>query len=428
VSKTISLIMREYLIRVKTKGFIIGTVLMPVFIVAIMFMPILFSKLSSEEAFKVAIIDLSNQVYSLLIEQNDAEAQGPEAKKAFDLERIPVESVDMDKAKNELNGRIKSGQIDAYVIIPDTVMESNTFELYAKNVSNFAVIAKTERAISDVVIKERLQKSGMDPELVKKLNSRVRARTFKVGDDGEKEERSEVAFLATYFMVFMLYMSLILYGTFVMRGVIEDKNSRVIEVVVSSVKSHQFMAGKIVGIGAAGLTQFLIWVLFAILASTFGLAIVKQLNPSVNELILPSISIWVYAGFIVFFILGYFLYATIYAAVGSMVSTESDAQSMQWPVVMLLIVSFMMVFATIENPDGTLATVISLIPFTAPIIMFFRISMQATTVIQVLLSIVVMIVSIWGLVWLSGRIFRVGILMHGKKPTLPELMKWVRQA
>jgi ABC-2 type transport system permease protein len=260
VSKTISLIMREYLTRVRTKGFIIGTVLFPVFIIAVMFMPVLFSKLNSEEATKIAVIDLSDQVYPLLVEQNKEDAQGPNAKKSFEFERITATSSDIDKSKNELNGKIKNGQIDAYIIIPDTVMASNSFDMYAKNVSNFAVVAKTERAVSDVVVRERLQKSGMDPELVKKLNRRVHAKTFKVGEGGEKEERSEVAFMATYFLVFMLYMALILYGTFVMRGVIEDKNSKVIEVVVSSVKSHQFMAGKIMGIGAAGLTQFLIWV------------------------------------------------------------------------------------------------------------------------------------------------------------------------
>ena len=421
MKKTIALIKREYMIRVKTKGFLIGTILMPVFLLFIALAPALFMRMDSKESRTVAIVDRTNKVADRLISQSQEEQDA-----RFQFNKVDVSSGNMEQIQENLQSDILNKNIDAYIIIPENVYETNDFQLYTKNVSNFSFNSRVEWMITNVVVQQRLANSGLDPEKVNKLNHHVSATTFKVGGEGAKKESSEAAFFANYFLVFMLYFSLILYGTFVMRGVIEDKTSRVIEVVISSTKPHQFMAGKIVGIGAAGLSQFLIWVLFAVLMSTFGLMLARQFNSSINEITLPSISIWVYVAFLAFFILGYFLYATVYAAIGSMVSSESEAQSLAMPVIFLLIISFMLMFAIIENPDGSVATILSLIPFFAPILMFFRISVQAAPLWQVLLSIVILLATLLLFIWITGKIFRTGILMYGKRPTLPELLKWLR--
>jgi ABC-2 type transport system permease protein len=424
VNKTVILFKREYLTRVMTKGFIIGTLLMPLFILCIAFMPYLMSKANIEKMRQVSVIDLSGKVYDSLVESlGDTQAQ--RQSNLVQFQKISTGN-SLDDIKKNLDPEVLSAKIDAYIVIPKDVFTSNNFELYLKNTGNFAFNQKIERLISNVIINRRMQDSALDPELLKKINHWVGATTFKIAEKGSKQESSQAAFFASYVMVFLLYFALVLYGTFVMRGVIEDKNSRVIEVVMSSVKSNQFMAGKILGIGAAGLTQFLVWVISAILVSSFGLTFMKQMNPAVSGISFPSISVWVYVAFLTFFFLGYFLYATLYAAIGSMVDNESDAQSIQWPVVMFLILSFMLMFLIINNPDGTAAVVLSLIPLCAPILMLFRITVSAVPLYQVLISIVLLLLTIWGLIWVAGRIFRVGILMHGKRPTLPEVTKWIK--
>ncbi len=298
--------------------------------------------------------------------------------------------------------------------------------MYAKNISNMEFNANMERAVSRAVGNVRLAQSGLDQALVHKLTRGVDIKTFKVSEEGTKEESGLVAFGVSYVMIFILYMALIFYGQFVMRGVYEDKNSRVVEVVLSSVKADQLMAGKIIGIGGAGLTQFLVWALFIILASTYGVALMNIYAPGAGQIPLPSISFSVYLFFFIFFILGYFIYATLYATLGSMVTDEADAQSLQWPVTMLIVLGFLFMFFILNNPNSTLAVVLSLIPFFTPLLMFLRHSVGAAPLWQVLLSVVLMIVSIYGLIRLTGRIFRVGILMYGKKPTLPEVIKWIK--
>jgi ABC-2 type transport system permease protein len=423
-----TLVKREYFTRVKTKGFIIGTILLPVFIVFLMFLNPLIARINAKAqgTTSIAVIDFSGQVYEPLDASLSASKRSDQDQALYKLQRIDASREALEGVKQKLNQEVIDGKLNAFLIIPTDVLESNQFEMYSKNVSNFAFNQNMGDAISNSVISRRMQQSGLDGEMVKKLSHHVEAKTFKVGQEGSKEESGAFAFILSYGMIFIMYMALIFYGTFVMRGVTEDKSSRVIEVLVSSASPHQLMAGKIIGIGAAGLTQFIIWAITAALVSAYGLFIVRQFAPAADKIPIPSISIWIYVSFVVFFVLGYFLYATLYAAIGSMVSAESEAQSIQWPVLIFLVIAFMLMFAIMNSPDSSLAVVLSLIPFFAPILMFFRISVNAVPLMQVIASILIMVATFWGLIWVTGRIFRVGILMYGKRPTLPELMKWIR--
>jgi len=424
VNKILAILKREYLTRVKTKGFIIGTFLLPVFILAASLLPALLMQANKGGAKRIVIVDRTGRLQQPL-SKAFADARDKNNKPVFKVKSAEASS-SLEETKKTLNRKVAGKELDIYIILPDSVFENNKFELYAKNIGNFELVQRVERTVTDVVRTMRFSEAGMDAVLVRQLNRWVNATTFKVDEKGSREQRAEVSFIFSLIMGMMLYMMLILYGMFVLRAVIEDKNSRVVEVILSSVKPYQYMAGKVLGIGATGLTQFVIWILTAILTSAYGLTMAQSFSGGMSSLSLPSISNWVYVAFAFYFLVGYFFYAGLAAAVGSMVNNESEAQSYQWIVIMPIILSFFLMFAVNNTPDSTMSVVLSLIPFFTPILMFARILQGAAPLWQVLLSIGIMGLSLWGVLWFTGRIFRIGILMYGKKPTLPEVMKWIK--
>ncbi len=426
MNKTLVLIKREYLSRVKTKGFIIGTLAMPLMLFVIIGIQILMNSMGTREKQTLAVMDLSGQITQALEKHMSEVYKNSQQEPLYKFNIIPVTPDSLDALKNRYSRLIQEEKLNALLVLPKDIFDKNEFEMHARNISNMEFNANLERAVTRVVSDLRLKQSGLDQSLVRKLTQRLEVKTFKISEQGTKEESGMVAFGISYAMIMILYMAMLIYGQFVMRGVYEDKNSRVVEIVLSSARADQFMAGKIIGIGGAGLTQFLVWALFIALASTYGMIMLKQMAPGADKIPLPSISFSVYLFFFIFFILGYFIYATLYATLGSMVNDEADAQSLQWPVTILIIMGFLCMFFIINNPNSTLAVVLSLIPFFTPLLMFLRYSVNAAPLYQVLLSIVLMIASIYGLIWFTGRIFRVGILMYGKKPNLPEVMKWIK--
>jgi len=426
VNKTIALIKREYLLQVKSKGFIIGTLLLPLFILFVSFVPAFLANMEVEKKANIAVIDTTGKIYtplSVALQESRKDKQG---NSLYNVEQVTWSGDSLGIKKEELNARVQNGELFAYIEVTDSVFIKNSFAVYSKNITNFDFYSRVERLMSDAVKAIRMNESGLDPELVNKLSQWVKVQTFQVDEKGASEASGMAAYGLSYVMVFILYFALIMYGAYVMQGVIEDKSSRVMEVILSSVKPYQLMAGKIIGIGATGLTQFFIWILSTVLVTTFGLVIAQQFAPGISELAIPSLSIWTYLAFIAYFLLGFFLYATLYAGLGSMVNSSSEAQSVQWPVMMLIVVAFLLMFAIIKTPDSTLAVVLSLIPFFTPLLMFMRIMLNAVPLYQVILSIIITLLTIGASIWVSGKIFRVGILMYGKRPTLPELLKWIK--
>ncbi|HOT98042.1 MAG TPA: ABC transporter permease [bacterium] len=426
MNKTWVLIKREFLSRVKTKGFIIGTLALPVLVFVIMGVQIAVQSMGAKEKKTLALMDLTGRIAPAFIAYMDTTYQDAHKTPLYSFERIQASPESLQAVQARYGRRIREEKIHGLIILPEDLFNSNRFELHAKNISNMEFNNALERSLSRVISDLRLQQSGIDQELVRKLTRGVELSTFKVSEAGSRQESSEMAFGVSYVMMFILYMALLFYGQFVMRGVYEDKNSRVMEVVLSSTRADQIMAGKIIGIGGAGLLQFLIWAIVIALVSTYGAIMMTLISPGTEKLAIPTISASVYLFFFLFFILGYFIYATLYATLGSMVNDEADAQSLQWPVTFLIILGFIFMFYVLNNPNSTAAVILSLIPFFTPLLMFLRLSVGAAPLWQVLLSIVIMIVTIAGLIRLTGRIFRVGILMYGKKPNLPELMKWIR--
>jgi ABC-2 type transport system permease protein len=250
----------------------------------------------------------------------------------------------------------------------------------------------------------------------------VDLKMFKIGASGESKEGGvRQDFMIAFALLFFLYMSVLFYGIFVMRGVIEEKQSRIIEIVISSVRPTQMMLGKVIGIGLVGLTQIGIWAISAGLLSLFGATMFASQGATV-----PNIPMSLLVYFVLYFVLGFFLYATLYAMVGSIVSSEDDAQQAQFPVTMLLVVPMMIFGLVMSNPNSTSSIILSMVPFFAPTLMMMRIAVINPPVWQVILSMVIMVGTIFGLLWVAARVYRVGILMYGKRPSIVELGRWLR--
>ena len=415
---------REYLTRVKTKGFIIGTALTPLLIIALTIGPGLLMNLKSEKVKHLSVIDLSGIVYEELVLALDDTTDSGE--QLYKLTQISATSINLGNVKKELSQSVDKDKIDGYFIIPEDIVETNESEYYAKSVSDFDQNRIYRNTVSGIITNYRLKKSNLDPEIINNLTRRVQLKTFKIEKGGEEKEDVGLSFAVTFVMVMFLYMALIMYGTLVMRSVYEEKLSRVAEIIISSCKPFQLMAGKVLGIGAVGLTQYLIWAAVAGILTFYSVSIIQMFSAGAGDVPIPTIPISVLVYFVIFFILGYMLFATLYAALGAMVNTEQDAQQLQFPVLMLIIVAFVFAFYIIRQPTSSLTHIVSQIPFFSPITMFTRISVQTPPFSEILLSIVILIVTIIFLIWLAGKIFRVGILMYGKRPTLPEVLRWLR--
>jgi ABC-2 type transport system permease protein len=426
LSKIYAILKREYIIRVKTKGFVVGTLLFPLFVVSVGFLPVIFSKVNIEEQKSIYVLDHTYQVCNPLAETLEKSKQDKKGNNLYQVRCLPITGRDVETILDELNPQLLENEIDALIIIPADIFTTNTFDIYSKNISNFTFINMLENTVTRTVNNLRILDSGLDPETVNDLTTFVNAKTYKIALTGAEEASGLTIFQLNYIFVFALYMALILYGSFVMRSVIEDKNSRVVEIIVSSVKPLHYMLGKILGIGSAGLTQFFVWIALMFIGTNYGIFLVQKIASNGNEMSLPTINPMIYVAFVLFFILGYFLYSTLYAALGAMVNSDSEAQNLQWPVMILIIISFFLMFPVLESPNSPLATVASVIPFLAPILMFLRISLEAASTTEIISSVCLLIITILFLIWITGRIFRVGILMYGKRPSLPEVIKWIR--
>lgn len=425
------IIKREYLTRVRTRAFIIGTVASPLLMLALIFLPGLLAMRGGGGDRHITVIDQSNDsklfdsIRSRIGEPVEGvPASGDQAalrSTRFMLTRQTAQaSESVDQIASQYAPEVRRDQTRAFVILPPDVLDGGSPSYYARNVSDFS-IRRLEQVISSAIIEQRLKRAGVETNRIEDYMKSVDMTTNKVTDEGVSQESGSVSFILAFTMLFFIYMSVLFYGIFVMRGVIEEKQSRISEVLVSSVKPAQMMLGKLIGIGLVGLTQMSIWALTAMSLTLFGASIFA--SRGIN---FPPISPLLFVYFIAYFILGYFLYATLYAMVGATVSSEDESQQAQFPVTMLLVIPMLIFTMIINNPNGTLSIVLSMIPFFAPMLMMMRIGIVNPPVWQILLSMLIMVATILAFVWIAGRIYRIGILMYGKRPSIAELGRWLR--
>ncbi|MBI2951020.1 ABC transporter permease [bacterium] len=419
MNKLLKIILREYITRVRTKAFVIGTILGPVFMVGVSVVPILLARAPAERQRAIAVLDLSKALYAPLRQALDDTLKG--GKPRYLLVPAGLDG-DLESTKRRLNADLERGAIHAYVVISEDVLGQGGSDYYAKTAGDQSEIRRLREAIHRIAVTERLQRAGLDAEKVRGLIKGVELRTVKVQEGKEQKGGFLSDYLGTLVFVMILYFAILFHSASLMHSIIEDKNSRVIEVLLASVTPAQLMGGKLLGVGAVGLTQSLVWVLSAAGASAYGFQALASDAP------VPAFSGTFLVFFFIFFVLGFLLFAALYVGAGSLCNSAQEAQSLVFPITLMLVVPMMTMGAVIRQPDSGLSVALSLIPFFSPITMFIRINLLTPPAYQIALSILLLLLATLLTIRLTARVFRVGVLMYGKRPTLPEIVRWMRTA
>jgi ABC-2 type transport system permease protein len=420
---------REYLERVRSRSFVIMTFFIPLLMFGVTVVPTLLANRGSNEIKHMVVVAADRDTAEMIrsrIEQKQEQSgtkadSKPGPKRSLPAANFTVE-VSTNTAEAEraaLTAKVKAKQLDAFLwATPDAIRERK-LDFVTNDVSSFIDNGVLGVAVNDALRRQALKSKGLkDDEIEASLESVEVAPQSPLGKNAPNPQ---VMFIATLGLVMVMYVTVLLYGVNVMRSILEEKTSRIMEVMLSTASAKDMMAGKILGVGAVGLTQVGIWVVTAGILSGGALVGTAALIKGVL-----SAKLLIYFG--VYFLLGYVLYSTLCAAVGSMVNSEQEAQQMQFLVMMPMILSVIFIVNIFQHPSSPVAIFGSLFPFTAPLVMFSRIALDSAPWEQIALSIGLMLATIYGMVWLCGRIYRVGILMYGKKPTLPEIVKWIKYA
>jgi ABC-2 type transport system permease protein len=440
-TKVLAVVRREYFERIRTKAFWIGTLIIPFLFIGLIFVQVAVARKSGGQR-RLAVIDRTGHLFQplasdLLRREKDANAPAdskvqvtndPNEAAADTSGRKSIHWVlenrsaegDLEKTKEALRREVLGKKIDAYMILDPKMLEKDQVEYYSTTVSEFVAMNQIERALNYIRLREKIAAHGLPPEVGNELEKRVDLRAFKVTEAGTSEEKG-AGIVAALIFFFLMYSTFFMYGYQVMRGVIEEKSNRIVEIVIASVRPTELMLGKIIGIGFVGLTQYLTWSFIAMNLSLPGIATMFSGSDMV-----PKIPLSLLGYFVLFFIFGYFMYASIYTAIAAPFNTDQEAQQLAM-IPMAMIVSSVAIYpAVMNNPSGGIAVFFSLFPFTSPLMMFLRTSLGQVPAWQILLSVTLLVATTVALAWLAGRIYRVGILMYGKKPTIPEIIRWAR--
>ncbi|MEE9268873.1 MAG: ABC transporter permease [Candidatus Krumholzibacteria bacterium] len=415
------IIKREYMENIRKKSFLISTIVAPILMLLIYSIPVLALFFVPGDQVRIAVLDRTGVIApEFLATLTDTLKDGQP--KYLVRDARPVDG-DFDRLREELIADIAADELDVALEVPADVLEDGKVDYISKNVLNEDITRSLKSRLTPVVIKQRFAREGIDSDRIAALTRGVRFNEQKITKSGILEEK-EVAgdLIIAVVFVMILYFMLISWGVAVQRSVIEEKSSRVIEVMLSSVEPRDLFIGKIFGLGALGFTQIGIW---SVIMLAIGFSS-SMMTAQIASFIQISPTEILYLG--VYFVLGFLLYAAIFTIIGAVCSTEQDAQQLQIFAMLPLILPLMLMFFVIEYPDSTVATVLSLIPFFTPMLMLARISVAEPPMWQILLSIALLAVSIWGVIIFSAKVFRVGILMYGKRPGLKEIWRWSRYA
>jgi ABC-2 type transport system permease protein len=428
---------REYLQRVKTKAFWITTLILPLFVAAVSVVPsLLISK--SKTSQKIVVVDETGKVGGALVTRmNSKEApkpkaaqemgrnQGAEQIASFEATAEPP-AADRKAQQADLDRRVMAKQIDAWVWIVPGVFQEEPVEYHARSVSNVFTQEVLRDKLSSAVRQVRFREAGIDPSRVDELSRSVKLEPQRVSAKGSRAEGSLGAAMLAIALFFILYVSILVWGQQVMQGVLEEKGSRVIEVLISCVTPFELMLGKLIGICLLGLTQLSIWLGTMLVLTAPGLVASFALLP--KGVSLPTLAPVMLINFVLLFILGFLAYATLYAAIGASFNNVQEAQQASGVAMVFVIIPVMVMWPVVNDPNSTMATVLSLIPMFTPLLMPLRIAIDMPPFWQIALAYALTIGFVLGMVWVCARIYRVGILMYGKKPTFAEIWKWTKYA
>ena len=411
------IIKREYLVRVRKKAFIVMTIVGPLLMAALLIVP-------------TYLAEESQELRNIAIEEDGFEFTN----QLEDTEFLHFSKIPQEKATLLKEGFAESNY---YALL---YIEGDNFTLYSNQQISLSVSNGIETQLEQIIEHQKLKAAGIDLTILESAESTVNITTKIISEDGNTTNSQAEASMGIGFICgILIYMFIFMYGTMVMRGVIEEKTSRIVEVIISSVKPFQLMMGKILGVALVGLTQFVLWILLTFAIATIAellfmdaSSMTTELNAAQQSVLLSEISsltgginlIQIFVSFLFYFLAGYLMYSSLFAAVGSAVDAEADTQQFVLPITIPLILSFILIQPIMENPDGTLAFWMSIIPFTSPVIMMVRLPFGVANW-ELALSVGILISSFILTTWFAGRIYRTGILMYGKKASYKELWKWL---
>lgn len=422
MNKLLLIVQREYMSLVARKSFIVITLLVPFLIVIIAAIPAIISELNSASTSieTVTVIDETGKLSGVITDNDQfrfiplkGEPGTTDVKRFFD----------------------QSGEsMSALVVIPADVLDSAKVNIYSKSTANMALVNHVTDCLNDTLTSVKASAMGVPGlgKMMREAQVDVDVCSVKLADDGSESEASTTAAMVLgMVLAFITYMFVLTYGAMIMNSVIEEKTNRIVEVIVSSCKPFQLMMGKIIGVALVGLTQFAIWaVIIAVAAGALGVALASDTPlAQVPELVsaVQSVNLaGILACFLVYFLGGYLLYASLFAGFGSAVDQASDASQFTMPIMIVMMVALYAGIGCMENPNGTFALWCSMIPFTSPIVMMVRLPYDVP-LWQIAVSVTLLFATAMAMVWLSGRIYRVGILRYGRKFTFKDIAAWIKQ-
>ncbi len=419
--KVAHVIRREYLENVRRKSFVVSTLLVPLLMGAFFVLPVLLALFVPDRPYKVAVVDqvggVAAEVTTALV---DTLKNGD---RKYVIESVEATGDRFATAREARIAAVQRGELDIVVAVPSSVLTDGKAEYVTREARNFNIFERFTDVVSDAVVTRRLAAEGFDFARVKSLTEPVEMDMSRISATGELEEKN---FLTEYGLVFIfvmiLYMAILSWGVTISRSIVEEKGSRVIEVLLSSLTPRDLMVGKLVGVGLAGMTQLSIWALVGLAMSGYAASSAVAMLASMQ--IPPA----VFGYLMLYFLLGFLLYSALFMTVGAACSTEQDAQQFQGLITLPMIVPLMTLMLLIQNPASSFAVVLSMIPLFAPMMMLARIILLEPPMWQIALSVGLLLAAIYLSIVFAARVFRVGILLYGKRPNLRELIHWYKLA
>jgi ABC-2 type transport system permease protein len=450
MKKFLAVVKHEYKKIVLKWTFLVGLLLFPFLGALLAVVPAIIFSIKGEPT-RIVVVDGTGKIAPRLKENLSAEKLEEKAKKAArdakvdlnvsqeeDLKRdtaqfensfvfvdYAAEGKTAEQVRADLLQQITENRLDAYLIVPPNFLAKEAvFEFRSRKAGDFITNSSLENALNDAIRSERLAEAKIDEARLKDINQKVDLETKQIDEKGSEKDSGSI-FAASFIIGLMIYITLAIYGQAIMGAVVEEKDTRIAEILFSSAKPFELMMGKLVGVGLAALTQLTIWVLSAVVLAGVG---VSQMKSAGMDFEIPNITPLMIIYFFIFFLLGFFIYSSIFALIGAMVTSVQEGGQFSLPPIMILLVGYYFSFAVMRDPNSSLSFWVSIAPFFAPITMPVRILAETPPFWQIGLSILVNGLAIAGLVWLASRVYRVGMLMYGKRATLPEVWKWIRQS
>ena len=432
MKKFLAVVKREYVQRVRAKMFIVSTILLPMVMSLFGIVPALIISIDTGSPMRVAIVDQTGKIYDQLNVAmfNDAGQQentNPPRGRGFGnfaLEKVNASDQSIEQIRNDLDRRLRDKQIDGYVILPPDFLDHGQAEFFNRNPGDLISGRLLQSALNRAVREQRLIEAKVDTKTRQGLFKPVELEAVKIGATGQERD-SGGSFALVFGIGFVMYLAILMYGQIILGAVIEEKETRIAEILFSSVKPFTLMMGKLVGVSLVALTQLAIWGLAFSAFALYGVGFLASRGLRAN---IPGIPFLHFIYFGLFFLLGYFIYATIYALVGSMVTTAQEGGQLAMPIILILVISFYLFFPVSRSPDSPFSFWVSMIPFSAPVAMLVRIVTQTPPFWQIALSLLIGFSSVLLIMWIASRVYRVGMLMYGKRASIPEAWRWARQA